>query len=314
MNLQAVDKILDLGSGPLTMPLALWLCRPQDRLLPLFWHCSDLAPHPMELGRSIFKNFTTLDSAEQKIPEGWKLNLMRAPLELALRKINGRVNLITALNVLNELPTPRQDSLEERLDSLFASMDRALAVGGKILFIEPGTRFGGKIIQLMRLAALTRGYETLSPCMHDNSCPFLTTGEANLQRPERWCHFGHTTAGAPDELQKLSGMAGLSKDSVHLSFMLLHKGKSRVDSNFSGKHASVREKIMTGRVVSDSIRLPEHGNAYYVCTEDGLGILTGSRKMSSGSEVLTRLAKKGGKDQKTGAMFLELATSIDQSS
>ncbi|MDR2825928.1 MAG: hypothetical protein LBV76_03920 [Deltaproteobacteria bacterium] len=183
LNLKTGDRILDLGSGPLTLPLAFRLCRPQDAILPLTWFCSDLTPHPMEVGKDIFKQCGALMSPELKTAAPpWRLNLLRAPLELALRKAKGRVNLITALNVLNELPAPRQDSLEESLGSLFSSMDRALEPGGMILLIEPGTRLGGKIVQLMRYAAMARGYEVLSPCTHNAACPFYPLAGSAIWR------------------------------------------------------------------------------------------------------------------------------------
>jgi ribosomal protein RSM22 (predicted rRNA methylase) len=316
LNLKAGDRILDLGSGPLTLPLAFRLCRPQDYLLPLTWLCSDLTPHPMEVGRDIFKQFGALISPELKTADPWRFNLLRAPLELALRKAKGRVNLLTALNVLNELPAPRQDSLEESLGSLFSSMDRALAPGGMILLIEPGTRLGGKIIQFMRHAALARGFEVLSPCTHNAACPFLLLGaERDMEQhsAEAWCHFGHAGAGAPEELQALSAQAGLSKGSVHLSFVLLHKRRAEPGSastqagNSALKKPEPVKEEFPARVVSDLIRLPGQDSAHYVCMREGLGLLKGGRVISSGSEVLTCRAKNGGTDAKTGAILLEYA-------
>ena len=43
--------IFDLGSGPCTFPLALWLARPDLRRLPVTVVASDSAPHPLDLGR-----------------------------------------------------------------------------------------------------------------------------------------------------------------------------------------------------------------------------------------------------------------------
>ncbi|MDR2825929.1 MAG: hypothetical protein LBV76_03925 [Deltaproteobacteria bacterium] len=60
------------------------------------------------------------------------------------------------------------------------------------------------------------------------------------------------------------------------------------------------------RVVSDLIRLPGQDSAHYVCMRDGLGMLKGGHRIVSGSEVLTRRAKNGGTDAKTGAILLEL--------
>jgi hypothetical protein len=198
--------------------------------------------------------------------------------------------------------------------------------------MEPGTRLGGKIVQLMRQAALARGFTALSPCTHDAVCPFLpgrhggtrTDFPAETPDPERgkgapphassaWCHFGHMSAGAPEALQKLSAQAGLPKERVHLSFVLLEKGggeivrdgRPRCSDCASGRDTG--REIFRSRVVSGAIRLPERGNAYYVCMREGLGMLVGGGRFFSGSEVLTRIAGNGGRDLKTGAIFVEPA-------
>jgi SAM-dependent methyltransferase len=347
LNIQPEDKIVDLGSGPLTLPLSLWLCGPRERRLPLTWFCADPAPRPLELGRDIFGRLAGLpgrermqaeeSAPERKIPEPWRLNLLRAPLEPALRTIGVKANLITAMNVLNELPAPRRETMEERLARLFAAMDRALAPGGQILLAEPGTRLGGKIVQLTRMAALARGFEAVAPCTHDAPCPFLAGIRPGRERPSgeilpeappaaykgdkvagqhaagAWCHFGYTSAGAPEELQALSAQAGLAKKRVYLSFVLLKKKQAESDPGrrrFSHSSLEQQERsreIFPARVVSGLIRLPEHGGAYYVCTREGLGILPGSGKISAGSELLVRRTVKGGKDPKSGAIFLESA-------
>jgi hypothetical protein len=350
LNLRAGDRILDLGSGPLTLPLSVWLCATRERSLPLTWICSDLAPHPLELGRDIFQYFVRAGGAgqsrgagsapEQKPSVPWSFNLLRASLDSALRGVKTGVNLIAALNVLNELPAPRRESMEERLDSLCASMDRALAPGGRILLMEPGTRLGGKIVQILRQAALARGFTTLSPCTHNAACPFLTGADPHGSEPARadfaaetpgaqcgkgvpahasaaWCHFGYRSAGAPEELQELSSRAGLPKTRVHLSFVLLEKGGPGTvrdePPRFSACASNRQEPgrgLFLSRVVSEAIRLPERGSACYVCMREGLGVLVGSGRFSSGSAVVTRIAKNGGRDPKTGARLVEAATDL----
>ena len=47
--------ILDMGSGPLTLPLALWLSRPDLREKPVTIVASDTTPHILELGRRVFE-------------------------------------------------------------------------------------------------------------------------------------------------------------------------------------------------------------------------------------------------------------------
>ncbi|MDL2306867.1 hypothetical protein LJC48_02385 [Desulfovibrio sp. OttesenSCG-928-C06] len=307
LDLPAGGRVLDLGSGPLTVPLALWLSRRDLRMLDLRIVCSDTAPRPMELGRDIYRLLVSDNGETESVPGAksrekaaqatgqadgteagaasesresvdaprnagassargahdaretgaraklpWHIVLARDPLELAIRKTKEKVHLITAANVLNELPTPRQESLEEKLGSIFASMHRILEPGGQILLIEPGTRLGGKLVALMRRLALEKGYTVLAPCTHQEACPFLTErdedadedgadddfmgsapsrkgmAERNAKqawqpRPSGWCHFSHDAEGAWPELLRLSAAADLPKERLSLSFVLLRK-------------------------------------------------------------------------------------------
>ncbi|MDR1126439.1 MAG: hypothetical protein LBM64_10375, partial [Deltaproteobacteria bacterium] len=315
------DKILDLGAGPLTLPLGLWLARPELHALPLEVTCSDQATHPLQVGRDILRRLLAPEAGPEANasvgpdpgagagPEQgpWRLNLLRAPLEQALRKAGSRVNLITALNVLNELPTPRQQSLEDRLSELFASFNRALEPGGGIFLLEPGTRLGGKLVQLMRKLALEEGYAALSPCPHQTACPFLRHLEGRDKippgppGPTGWCHFGHGIDGATPELLKLSTAADLRKERLNLSFVLLRKpgGAPGGEADKTGGSG------LEARVISEPIRLPG-GSARYVCTGEGLGLLRGAGHIPSGAKVAAVKAGAG-RDAKSGAIFLELA-------
>ena len=325
------DKILDLGSGPLTLPLGLWLSRPELHALPLSVTCSDQAPHPLNVGRDILRRLLApagaapMEEPEQAEQGPWQLNLLRAPLEQALRKA-GRFNLITALNVLNELPAPRQQSLEDRLGELFSSFNRALEPGGNIFLMEPGTRLGGKLVQLMRKLALDEGYVALAPCPHQAACPFAARHEAHEddqedwadgrpdRRPDRrqsgrqsgppgpngWCHFNHGVDGASPRLLELSAAADLGKERLNLSFVLLRKpGGEPVPA------AKADGKTLEVRVISEPIRLPG-GPARYVCTAEGLGLLRQAEHIPSGAKITAVKAGKE-KDAKSGAIFLELA-------
>ena len=130
-------RILDLGSGPLTLPLALWCARPDLRVRPLHFVCADVAAKPMDIGLTAFQALAGKDSP-------WRFSLSRGHLDGFLRKGEERFHCIMAGNVLNELSPGKGESLEERLESLVSAMSRKLLPGGKILLIEPGTRLGGK--------------------------------------------------------------------------------------------------------------------------------------------------------------------------
>lgn len=109
--------LLDLGSGPLSLPLALWLARPEWRSVPLEVVALDNSSQPLELGRAIFQALG--DILQQP---AWQVRTVRAPLGQAARQLarlrgdrrgGGEVSadggrgsalwLVSAANVLNEL-------------------------------------------------------------------------------------------------------------------------------------------------------------------------------------------------------------------
>lgn len=182
--------VLDLGSGPLTVPLALWLAYPGWRARKLVVAATDCAGHPLQIGRALLENL-----ARQAGVEPWEVHLIQAPLEQGLRKAGQLLQkgvkpwLVTAANVLNELPQPRHRRMEdedegERDNSRFADILAGVSAllrrgpeGARALFIEPGTRLGG--LTLMGLRALARDEELRveGPCPHNGLCP-LYRGDA----------------------------------------------------------------------------------------------------------------------------------------
>jgi SAM-dependent methyltransferase len=176
-------RILDAGSGPLTLPAALWCARPDLRSLPLEFVCADIAPHPLELGRDIFRALAGAGSP-------WRIRTVRASLERMLfPRRGGSYDLIAALNVLNELHGGRgkreAETLEDDLDGLAAVAAARLKPGGRLLVLEPGTRLGGKIVALLRKGASAHGCRVLAPCTHQAPCPMLRSihAEENYAAP-----------------------------------------------------------------------------------------------------------------------------------
>jgi len=97
--------LIDVGSGPLTLPLALWLARPQWRSAPLQVLALDTSSQPLELGRALMEALGALTG--QPV---WPVRTARAPLNQAARQAapllaGGRMRpwLVSAANVLNEL-------------------------------------------------------------------------------------------------------------------------------------------------------------------------------------------------------------------
>ena len=135
LNIRPGYTVLDLGSGPLTLPIALWLARPDLRTTPINFICTDTQLPPMQAGSLIFANIAGPDHP-------WHLELKKADLKEALgqfrqqqhppsnaqpephspRRTQMAVDLISACNVLNELKRPREVSMQLFLKNIMQDM------------------------------------------------------------------------------------------------------------------------------------------------------------------------------------------------
>ena len=111
--------LLDTGSGPLTLPLALWLARPEWRQAPIQVLALDSSSQPLELGRSLLHEVAALT-----FHQPWQVQTVRAPLEQAARQAapllaggQARPWLVSAANVLNELRFGKKSGRASALDS-----------------------------------------------------------------------------------------------------------------------------------------------------------------------------------------------------
>jgi SAM-dependent methyltransferase len=339
-------RILDAGSGPLTLLPALWCARPDLRSVPLEFVCADIAPHPLELGRDIFRALAGADSP-------WRIHTARASLERMLfPRRGGSYDLIAALNVLNELRGGRgnrqAETLEDDLDGLAAAAAARLKPGGRFLVFEPGTRLGGKIVALLRKGASAHGCRVLAPCTHQAPCPMLRNTHADLEdavsksmsirpralfrnthaepgsaasrdaqawgvRPSGWCHFTCSADGAPDALRDLTRLAGLQKKRLSFSFLLAAKDADGLPAApASGRIAGKRDTQTALRVLSDPIALSgEDAPARYACSENGLVLLADARHIPSLALVRASVRKDAAgrtlRDAKSGLPVYALA-------
>ncbi len=320
--------IFDLGSGPCTFPLALWLARPDLRRLPVTVVASDSAPHPLDLGRRIFDALR----AELDPASPWTLRTLRAPLHAAPRQLRGHPRLITLGNALHDLEARgrRGGPVLDRLAALSDDAARLLAPGGRLLVVEPGTRQGGRLTATLRDAALGRGaradedeenrdgrkddwfepaggtgaprFRPLAPCPHSGPCPMPAKGVT------AWCHVNAPAEAAPTALTELSRAAGLTKESVSLAFLLLERLNDNAPRSARPTRASSRtggpERLLA-RLASDAFVLPgAPGRARYACTERGLALIPDAAFLPPGA--LCEVTPTPRADAKSGARIMTL--------
>lgn len=310
------DVCLDIGSGPLTLPCALWLARPDLRQKKLVWYVMDISQGALSVGEEIF-----LALAAKTGGEPWKIVRVKGELGTAVKE---KARFVTCANMFNELLQSRggepPDFLAKKYSqALFKYLDfengganegsaqnaggaanegRAKSVRGgpALLLVEPGVPKSARFVSLMRDAFIRRGLVALAPCPHQQSCPMDGRRAGQGGANGKWCNFAFETDDAPKKLLALSASAGIPKERAVLSFVL------------AGAETACKPKNCGGllRVASDIIRLPPDGEGqkprvgHYACSEQGLvlALSKGGKRVYSGDllEVENDFTPKSGSD------------------
>ncbi|MBQ7159610.1 MAG: hypothetical protein IJS09_09355, partial [Treponema sp.] len=315
------DVVLDVGSGPLTVPIALWLARPELRAKKLTVYCMDLSQTALANGEELFLSIAAKTIASGSNGAGKKLgdttiepwNIVRVRGELGTH-IKEKAALVTCANVCNELiqsSTMPPDFLAKKYSGDLLSYTDGENPRATVLLVEPGDPKSARFVALMREAFLRRSFVPLAPCPHTAECPM--TG--NVKKGGKWCNFAFSTEDAPVALQKLSAKAGLAKERATLSFVLAKKAaQTESPAVQSEKNASAHEeqrpKRLALRITSDFIRLPDlHKSGYYACSELGLVLAVDKTHVQPKNGEWLSVAYPQDtttRDKKSGAVLIEL--------
>jgi Predicted rRNA methylase len=293
-NPDGAATIIDLGTGPLTAPLTLWMSRPHLRKRPLTFICVDRAPKPMRLGLDALNSL----AASQGGLGPWKVTLVKGPLDARLRE---KADLLIMANALNEvLHRGEGEELLESADALAWHLAGMLTPTGTACVVEPGIRPSAHLIAALRRGFLHHGLKPVAPCPHEGPCPMSGRGFT------AWCHFNFDAELAPNWLKTLSDEAKLPKDNVSLSFL-----------TFSAKGRRLEAAPGKGlvRAVSGPFELPAPERSapprygQYACSERGLTLLSLSRKHLvplPGALIEASWPETPDTDAKSGAVVLPL--------
>lgn len=273
------DKILDLGSGPLTLPLALWLARPDLREKRLTMVAADRSKRMLAAGRALFESL----AGKENGAGAWRVVTVPGPVHETLAKERGKARLLTAVNLFNEVAQGKAG---------YAALDKPLQAMARLaealLVVEPGTRLGGGVVSRLRQDAVGRGFIPAAPCTHVAACPLLPAPGQNM-----WCHFRFSTGLTPQPLAELTEAAGLAKTELALSFVHLRK-----EPGTQGP----------ARVLSEPMDLQAGGSGVYACAPEGLLLIAGqgAGRLRPGQAVAYDLDPAGGADPKSGARLATL--------
>ena len=267
----------------------------------------------------------------------------RAACDVSSSNKNKKSALICAVNLFNELYDNLSHNNTEELGKIaFAAagyMHNKAEDAASILTVEPGVPQSGRFISLLRGRFMELNRQAASPCTHNKECPlsparlkrsYDTSGEMIKRKGQKtnkkWCHFAFEANDAPEELRRLSAAAGLPKERLAFSYLLLSRVSeavcgevSRADtSNELDKaqpeqraqleqHAQLEQRA---RVISDVFSLPENNFGCYGCSAKGLVLLTGKKnqtdKIKSGNLIVPVFGKIEQRDAKSGALIAGL--------
>jgi hypothetical protein len=304
--------VIDLGSGPLTLPLALWLFRPELRRTPLEFRCLDRTAPALDAGRRLFAALAGEDSP-------WIIRTIHAPLGASVK--GPPAALVTAINLYNEvfwdIPHSDRRSLEELAEKEGRRLLALAFPAGSILVVEPGVPRSGEFIAALRDALLRAGRPPRSPCPHAGACPF-PGGKApsGSGEPRKWCHFAFDTDAAPPALRELSAAAGLPKDRGVLSFLLAGPPAEAVPPSSASRHDA--PEPLAVRILSDAF--PLGGNdgrsryGRYGCSARGMALAAGGKAeleaLDAGTLAWFELPREERRDPKTGALVVEAGRGV----
>lgn len=278
-HLEDGDAAVDLGSGPLTLPIALWMARPDLRVKKLTWYCVDISQKALRVGEELF-----LALAAKAGTEAWELITIKGEFGTTLRR---RVSLVTSANMFNEIfwdvEQPIESQAKTHAHTLMSYADKNAAV----LVIEPGIPRAGRFISLMREQLLKRGFSVASPCPHAQNCPFpgLPARGRTHSAKSKWCHFILDTSEAPKSLHALSDSANLPKERASLSFIYGIRGLAEPVAEKELEQSSslqVVQKLQNDlytlriRILSEPIRLPNYFTGRYACSDIGILLVKGT--------------------------------------
>ncbi|GHV84400.1 hypothetical protein AGMMS50230_00080 [Spirochaetia bacterium] len=315
------DAVSDLGSGPLTLPIALWITQPELRKKHLEFRCIDTTGAALDAGKQIFAALAG---------KTWTIKTIKGPLGIPV--YGKKAKLTAALNVFNEVyplklvsqlrPGGSSGPEHSAAGKAVALLGSLTAEDGSILVMEPGNPQGGAFIASLRAALLTEGRAPLVPCPHAAECPL--PGSPGGRGKAKWCHFAFDTEEAPAALHKLSEAAGIPKERATFSFLLAGQINASAPelkqiqinaSNPELKRVQINaalpaRDILHVRSMSDPFPVPGTGWGRYGCSEKGLILIAGTKPELDPlkPETLLKLPVpvNAKRDTKTGALMLGL--------
>lgn len=305
---------LDIGSGPLTIPIALWLARPELRSKKIRFYCMDLSQNALSAGEDLYLSIAAKTISAETKTDPWQIVRVKGPLGT---KIKENVDFVTCGNVFNEIvqhnEMPTDFLAKKYTEELISYMEKDSSSNQAILLVEPGDPHSARFISLMRDALIRKDFLPVSPCTHSGECPMSgrTSGKTTntYGKNAKWCNFAFNTDSAPAKLLKISEKANLPKERATLSFIL-----SKKENNPKQKKAPLTDQKQNDksfiRIASDFIRLPElNKSGYYACSQFGMLLAVDQSHVQPKNGELLQIktpSELSERDKKSGALLINI--------
>ena len=306
------DACIDLGSGPLTAVIALWLSRPELRALNLTWYCVDISPTALSLGEDLFLSVAARTLSEE-MENKWKIIRVKGQMGTSIKR---KAKLLICANMFNEVFQSESRPLDFLAKKYSENLTRYGDKKTSYRVIEPGIPRSARFISLLRDTFIRKDMTITAPCSHCEICPMdgrLLKGPhmnktADSNRTGKWCNFAFPVKNAPEKLQKLSAAAKIPKERVVLSFVFATPAAEENKGLVKNESAAQKsDKTVLLRIASDPIRLSEK-IGFYACSRLGLVLYIPKKGQLtfSGDLVEVSLPKREPKkDFKSGAIIIE---------
>ena len=296
---------LDIGSGPLTLVISLWLSRPELRELNLTWYCLDVSSNSMALGEDVY-----LSIVAQTGGTPWKIVRVKGSFGTGTF-IKEKADFITCANMFNELDQASDMPPEFQSKKYYDQLCLYKNDDCKFLLIEPGVPKSARTICLLRDRFIKENYDLIGPCSHCGECP-MNGFKAYTGSSHKWCNFAFSTENAPAKLLKLSENSKLTKDRATLIFISVVPKKSFDNSSVVEKNISEKQdNSLSVRIISDCMKLHNNTFANYGCSKIGLVLVSSKTENAFKSGDLLKIEcsqdiKKLPIDKKSGAKLISL--------
>lgn len=200
--------------------------------------------------------------------------LKEADLEKNSKAVEGKYDLIIMGHFINELWSSNENKINLRSEFIQNLLNN-LRKDGKICIIEPALTKTSRDLIKLRNYLIKSNITVVSPCINKGVCKIINENENTT------CHSEFNWKINP-VISKISRMAGIKKDKLKFSYLLLQKNA----------HFTLPDHYL---VVSDKL-ISKSGKArFFVCGKEGrVSISLNKKNMENGNNIFLKL-KRGDK-------------------